>query len=212
MSYKVIRRDLTEVSRRCDFCPNYLRSLKAYVLEDSDSGELFYAGPTCAKHKAGDDALTGIPDFTKFTKEVGEREGGGAGGGAGGSGTENSEKKAIEYIVLRESKLADELNCSYKVLRDYYEKHKAEGLSESDVKHINNIASKAPEHLTLTALQRIYNYLFWIDVGIERLPEEKTDFLVGVRKTIISKGKITDNQKSAINKWLENIAGVPQLK
>ncbi|WP_319558244.1 hypothetical protein [Thiomicrorhabdus sp.] len=211
MPYKVIRRDLTETTRKCDFCPKYLTSLKAYVLEDSETGVLSYAGLTCAKNNAGDDALTGIPDLTKFTSATSEREGGGA-GNQSGANTDNPEKRAIEYLTLREEKLVDELNCSYEVLKNYYEKHKTQGLSESDISHINNIAAKAPENLTPSTLQKTYNYLFWIDVGIEKLPKDKTDFLRSVRQALVSKGNISDKQKSAVNKWLENIQGIPQLK
>ena len=213
MPYKVIRRDLTETTRQCDFCPKYLTSLKAYVLEDSETGESSYAGPTCAKNNAGESALSGIPDLTKFTMATADREGGGTGtGGQGGTATDNPEKRAIEYLILRESKLVGELNCSCPILKEYYKKHKTQGLSEDDVRYINNIASEAPENLTPLVLQKIYNYLFWLDVGIDKLPLDKTDFLVSVRKTIISKGKITDKQKAAINKWFENIDGVPQLR
>lgn len=211
MLYQVIRRDLTETTRRCDFCPQYLTSLKAYVLKDLETGELSYAGPTCAINNAGEGSTSGIPDLTKFTLATNDRVGGGT-VGQGGATTDNPEKSAIEYLTLRENKLVDELKCSYPILKEYYEKHNSQGLSDSDVRHINNIASKAPENLSPAVLQRIYNYLFWIDVGIEKLPADKTDFLVGVRNTIVSKGKISEKQKAAINRWLENIDGVPQLK
>lgn len=212
MVYQVIRRDLTETSRKCDFCPQYLTSLKAYVLRNVETGELSYAGPTCAKNKAGEHAISGIPDLTKFTltTKINEREGGG--GGNGGTSADNPEKRAIEYLILREHKLAEELKCSYSVLKDYYEKHSSQRLSESDISHINSIAAKAPDNLSPVTLQRIYNYLFWIDVAIKKLSPDKTEFLTNVRKTIVSKGKISDKQTSAINRWLENIDGVPQLK
>lgn len=211
MAYEVIRRDLTETTRKCDFCPRFLTSLKAYVLRNVETGELHYAGPACAKGKAGEEALSGVPDLTKFTMAVMNHDGGGS-GGPGGRAIDNPEKDAVEYLTLREGKLAHELNCSYQVLREYYKKYQDQGLSDSDVEHINNIASKAPDSLTPSVLQRIYNFLFWIDVGIERLPAEKTEFLVGVRNTIIARGRITENQRSAINSWLQNIDGVPQLK
>ena len=211
--YKVIRRDLTETTRKCDFCPKDLTSLKAYVLEDCETGMLSYAGPTCAKNNAGEDALTGIPDLTKFTSATNEHKGGGGGvGNKNGTHADNPQKRAIEYLTLREEKLVDELNCSYKILKNYYEKHKTQGLSETDISHINNIATKAPENLSLSTLQKIYSYLFWIDVGIEKLPKDKTEFLRSIRQALVLKGKISDKQKSALNKWLENIQGVPQLK
>ncbi|AFG37105.1 hypothetical protein [Spirochaeta africana] len=211
MKYKVIRRDLTETTRKCDFCSKALTSLKAYVLKNIATGKLLYAGPTCAKNNAGEDALSGIPDLTKFTLSTNDREGGGT-GGRGWTSEGNPEKRAIEYLMLREHKLVKELKCSYSVLKEYYERYNSYGLSESDITHINNIAAKAPDKLSPPALQRIYNYLFWIDVAVSKLPPEKTDFLVGVRVTIVSTGKISEKQKSSINRWLENIDGVPQLK
>ncbi|WP_419811056.1 hypothetical protein [Bacterioplanoides sp.] len=211
MPYQVIRRDLTETTRKCDFCPKYLTSLKAYVLKDLETGKLSYAGPTCAINKAGEGSISGVPDLTKFTSATNTREVGGP-IGQGRAGENDPEKRAVEYLMLREYKLVNELKCSYLVLREYYEKLNSQGLSESDIRHINNIAAKAPENLTLATLQKIYNYLFWIDVGIGKLPPEKNDFLVGVRKTIVSKGKISERQKISINRWLENIDGVPQLK
>jgi hypothetical protein len=189
-----------------------LRSLKAYILEDLETGELYYAGPVCAENKAGKDALTGAPDLTKFTMTMGESERGGSGGPGGNAVTEFAVKRAIEYLILREDKLVDELNCSYQVLKDYYDRYSMGELSESDARHINNIASKAPDSLTPAALQKIYNYLFWLDVAIQKLDKEKTDFLVGVRNSIASRGKVTENQKNGINKWLINIDGVPQVK
>ncbi|WP_438766400.1 hypothetical protein [Kushneria sp. TE3] len=211
MPYQVIRRDLTETTRKCDFCPQHLTSLKAYILEDLETGELSYAGPTCAENNAGKGSLFGTPDLTKFTFPKNDREGGVSGGG-GGASADNPEKRAIEYLMLRESKLVSELKCSYPVLKKYYEKQNGQGLSEADIRHVNNIAAKAPENLSLETLQRIYNYLFWIDVAIEKLPKEKNKFLVGVRSTIILRGKIFERQTESINNWLKNIDGVPQLK
>jgi len=98
--YQLIRRDLTETTRKCDFCPQYLTSLKAYVLKDLETGELSYAGPTCAKNKAGKSSITGIPDLTKFTLATNNREGSGL-GRQGGAGEDDPEKRAIEYLMLR---------------------------------------------------------------------------------------------------------------
>lgn len=213
LAYEIIRRDLTETTRKCDFCPKYLTSLKAYILKDSETSELLYAGPTCAKNNAGVVTLIGTPDLTKFTLAANEGAAGGAGGhGDGTSNEDNPEKKALEYLVLREEKLVNEMSCSYQVLNNYYEKSKTKKLSEDEITHINNIAAKAPENLRPASLQRIYNYLFWLDVAIEKLSDEKSDFLKNVRKTIVQTKKITDGQQTAINRWLVNIDGIPQLK
>jgi hypothetical protein len=66
--------------------------------------------------------------------------------------------------------------------------------------------------LKLASLQRCYNYLFWIDVGINKLPSDKIDFLRSVREDLVNSGRITEAQKKAVNRWLSNIDGVPQLK
>lgn len=216
MTYKPLRKDLTETTRKCDFCPNYLTSLKAYVLEEIGTGKIVYAGPTCAqKNISPDFTLAGIPDLTKYTLPNGERENGATGrtgGGSDGVLVDDEDRRALEYLSLREDKLVGELKCSYSVLRNYYVKSETENLTDTEVSHINNIEAKAPDHLRLNSLQRCYNYLFWIDVAIGKLTSDKTEFLRSVRSTLIAKGNISASQKNAVNKWLKNIPGVPQLK
>lgn len=214
MAYKPLRKDLTETTRRCDFCPKFLTSLKAYVLEEEGSGRIAYAGPTCAKDNIGTNyTLAEIPDLTRFTLPNGKSEGGAGGsGGSGGSTSADSNRQALEYLLLREEKLAEEMQASYLALRNYYIKSKIESLTDAELRHINNIEAKAPGKFRLANLQKCYNYLFWIDVGIERLPAEKTEFLSNIRRVLVSNGEITQSQKTAANKWLKNIQGVPQLK
>jgi len=214
VAYKPLRRDLTETTRRCDFCPKFLTSLKAYVLEDEESGIIAYAGPTCARDNIGANyTLAGIPDLTRFTLPNGESEGGtGGAGGSGGGTVADPNRRALEYLLLREDKLTEEMQTSYSVLRNYYVKSKTESLTDAEFRHINNIEAKAPEGLRLANLQRCYNYLFWIDVGIERLSAGKTEFLRDMRRALVDNGGLTQPQKNAVNKWLRHINGVPQLK
>jgi hypothetical protein len=214
MPFKPLRKDLTETSRRCDFCPKFLTSLKAYVLEEEGSGRIAYAGPTCAKNNiAASYSLVGVPDLTKFTLPNTEGEGGSGGtGGSGGSNSEDPNRKALEYLLLREEKLADAMHTSYSALKKYYIKSKTESLTEAEIRHVNNIEAKAPEKFRLVNLQRCYSYLFWINVGIEKLPAEKKEFLSDIRRILVSDGGISQTQKVAVNKWLVNIPGVPQLK
>lgn len=214
MTFKPLRKDLTETTRRCDFCPNYLTSLKAYVLEEEESGRIAYAGPTCAKNNISSDyTLAGIPDLTRFTQSNEEGEGrAGGSGGASGSSSEDPSRQAIEYLILREEKLVNDMHTSYSTLKGYYIKYKKEPLIDAEICHIDNIEAKAPEKLRLSNLQKCYNYLFWIDIGIEKLPAGKTKFLSDVRRSLVNSGKITQAQKVAVNKWLVNIPGVPQLK
>lgn len=214
MAYKPLRKDLTETTRKCDFCPHYLTSLKAYVLEEIGTGTIAFAGPTCAKKKiAAEYTLAGLPDITKFTMPNGAGENGACGtGGFGGRTVDEPNRLALEYLVLREEKLAEPMGCSYSVLRNYYIKSKTQILSDEEVRHINNIEAKSPKKLRLANLQKCYNYLFWIDVGIEKLPTDKTEFLRNIRSALVDNGSISENQKVAVNNWLKNIQGVPQLR
>lgn len=104
------------------------------------------------------------------------------------------------------------MHILYSALKGYYIKYKKEPLIDADICHIDNIEAKDPEKLRLSNLQKCYNYLFWIDVGIEKLPAGKAKFLSDVRRSLVNSGKITQAQKVAVNKWLVNIPGVPQLK
>jgi hypothetical protein len=212
MGYKALRKDLTETTRKCDFCESYLTSLKAFVLEDESTGSIAYAGPTCAKNKLGKGfTLSGIPDLTKFTLSDNIRDTN-SGGGKGGRKSLDPVRLAIEYLTLREEKLKDVMKTSYSVLKGYYNVSKSRSLTEAEVLHINNIEAKSPDSLKLASLQRCYNYLFWIDVGINKLPSDKIDFLRSVREDLVNSGRITEAQKKAVNRWLSNIDGVPQLK
>jgi len=78
--------------------------------------------------------------------------------------------------------------------------------------HINNIEAKAQVDLKLTTLQQCYNYLFWIDVAIEKLDTNKTEFLKEIRKVLVKKRVITLSQKEGVNNWIKFIDGVPKLK
>ena len=214
MSFIALRKDLTEATEKCRFCPNNLSSLTAYVLQDEITHEIFYAGPTCARKNAKNgDSLSILPDLTKFTLPHDKGHAGNHGSRSGNGRADTSlEKKALEYLILREQKLHREINCSYSVLKKYMEKLKISKLEETEIQHILNIEKKAPENLRLNNLQLLYNALFWIDVGIELLPSDKNDFLKGVRVAITKRKEITPKQKEGVNKWLENIEGVPCLR
>ncbi len=213
MTYKPLRKDLTETSEKCAFCPKHLRSLKAYVLKNTQTGEIVLSGPECAKkHLAEGFSLKGIPDLTKYTSATGTRTSGGTGGGGNSSSENADEKRAIEYLELRERKLADKINSSWEVLSDFYKSYLEGNLTPEIVRSINNIERKAPDNLKLNTLQKCYNYLFWIDVGIEKLDEDKRAFLLSIRNTILARKQLSQKQFDAMNRWLENIDGVPQLK
>ncbi len=213
MNYKPLRKDLTEITRQCDFCPKYLTSLKAYVLEEINTGKIVYAGPTCTKNNiASDCSLAGIPDFTRYTLPNKESENAsGCTGGSNGVSTDNPGRRAKEYLELREEKLAEEMQCSDSVLRNYYIKSRTENLNDNEITHINSIEEKSPEKLKFINLYKCYNYLFWIDIAINKLSGDPK-FLISIRSTLVSTGKISDKQKDGVNKWLNKIKGIPPLK
>jgi hypothetical protein len=213
MRYKALRRDLTEHTRKCDFCPRLLTSLKAYVLEDLETGEIVYAGPKCAQDRIGADVkLSDFPDLTRFTESVNDGADHGGGGGGGGAAGADARRSAMEYLLLREQKLPDAMKCSFGPLREYFLQSQHRSLTDEEISHIRNIEAKAPASLRLNALQRCYNYLFWMDVGIARLDPEKAEFLQIIRAILLRKREITAGQRDGVNRWLRGIPGVPQLK
>ena len=188
--------------------------MKAYVLEDLATGEILHAGPTCAQdHIAAGERLVGCPDLTRFTASIHEGPDHGGGGGAdGGADGADGRRDAMEYLLLREHKLPAEMKCSFTPLRAYFLESQRRVLTDDEIAHIRNIEAKAPAPLRLNTLQRCYNYLFWIDVGLARLGPDKVDFLQSVRAALLVKHAITVRQREAINRWLQGIPGVPQLK
>lgn len=211
--YRPLRKELTETDEKCEFCPKKLTSLKAYVLQNINTGKVVYSGPSCAKkHIAEGFSLLGIPDLTKFTSTTGTREVGNVGGGSRGERGNDRRRRAIEYINLRENKLVGEFNCSYEVLRDYYNAFVEGELDDVAVNHICNIENNAPPLLKLAILQKCYNYLFWIDVAIAKLDESKLAFLKGIRRTVVAREGLSEKQFNGLNQWLGNVDGVPQLK
>ncbi|MCP4488445.1 MAG: hypothetical protein GY820_14150 [Gammaproteobacteria bacterium] len=215
MKYKPLRRDLTEFTEKCHFCLRPLHSMKAFVFEIVETGETVYSGPVCAeKFVESKEILKELPDLTKFTLAM--KEGGKRTAGheiVRGARRENSKrKKALEYLELREGKLAPDFSTSYKPMKAYYLKGKNSQLSDDEIQHILNIENKAPENLRLENLQRCYNYVFWIDIALAKIGEKAQDFFPGVRSYLVNNFKITPKQKEGINNWLKNQKGIPQLK
>ena len=56
----------------------------------------------CKKHLAEGFSLKGIPDLTKYTSATGSGSGGSGCGGGSSSSNNADEKRAIEYLELRE--------------------------------------------------------------------------------------------------------------
>ncbi|WET00209.1 hypothetical protein P2W68_11360 [Chryseobacterium arthrosphaerae] len=222
MKYKPLKKDLTEQEETCFYCNRRLKSLKAYVLEDLETGYNIFVGPSCIKEFISKDYnLSLIPDLTRYTEALNSR----------GKKENDSEervhiqkentleqsekdyKKAIEYLELREDKLAGSYNTSYTVLNKYYQIYLTNNKLETDiVRHILNIEKNAPEKFKLINLQKCYNYSFWIKVGIRQLNEEASSFLKSIESYLQINLTITDKQKKGVNKWLEKLDAIPKLK
>lgn len=224
MKYKPLKKDLTEQEETCFYCNRKLKSLKAYVLEDIETGNNIFVGPSCIKEFVSKDYnLSLIPDLTKYTEVLNPR-------GKKENDTDDDEKiriqkqstleqiekdhkKAIEYLELREDKLAESYNTSYGILNEYYQLYLNDKILEPNtIKHILNIEKNAPEKFKLINLQMCYNYSFWIKVGIRQLDNEASIFLKSIEKHLQKNLTITDKQKEGVNKWLENLTGIPKLK
>jgi hypothetical protein len=103
LAYKPLRKDLTDGEKICHFCPKPLRSLKAYVLENTETKEQVYAGPTCTvKHIDSGIKLSSIPDLTKYTCSLDENDGHG--------GHANGEGRGKKTITTTEEKLLNIFN------------------------------------------------------------------------------------------------------
>lgn len=216
MEYIALRKDLTESTVKCKFCNRSLRSLKAYVLLDSDSGIEVYSGSTCARNNIDPSVhLNHLPDLTKFTLSNEEHQGAGNNNNTGGRAStleESRKKKALEYIELREHKVVNSLVPSYKVLKDYYDLSKTRDLTINEVNHILNIENNAPHDRKHETLLRCYNYLFWIDVALAKVDNKGIKYLASMKTTIMKYKKLSLSQLVGTNKWLEHIEGVPALQ
>lgn len=209
--YKPICKDLIEHEQKCHFCAKNMTSLKAYKLKHKETSEIVFAGPLCTKRNIDQGIkLSVIPDLTKYTQPLGKK-GGGAITEKPIIRAEEDKRKAMEYLELREQRFEKYHSISYIVLKNYYNKSQNEELNKSEIRHILNIENKTDERYKLATLQRCYNYLFWIDVALNKL-EKDNDFLEGIKTNIIKKFKITPKQKDGVNNWLKNIKGVPQIK
>lgn len=219
MSYRPLKKDLTNGTQNCHFCGVAIRSLKAYILENIDSKEKVFSGPDCAKQNIHSDYKLGlIPDLTKYTLALSKKEGSStnrAGDRTNLKSTDEEQnlRKAIEYLELRENKLAQFFNTSFPKLKNYFNSYLISGeLKKDEIQHILNIEKNAPDTLKLINLQKCYNYFFWIDIGIGKLGGVADEFLIPIKNYLIKNLKISEKQKIGVNKWLKNIDGVPQLK
>lgn len=219
MNYRPLKKDLTDGTQKCHFCNRPLSSLKAFILEDEKTKEIVFSGPKCAKENIDRKYnLKLIPDLTKYTLAFNDKD--------SVSRSHLKERnllnltqeeinfrKAIEYLELRENKLAEDFNTSFFVLNEYYLFYLENGfLNKNQVQHILNIENKSPNNFKLINLQKCYNYIFWINKGISILDDKADDFLIPIRIYLTNNLKISEKQKNGVNKWLKNLEGIPQLK
>lgn len=219
MSYRPLKKDLTDGTEICHFCNRPLKSLKAYILLNENTKEFVYSGPKCAENNINQTYnLQLTPDLTKYTLGINNKESSSNGTVTKLSTSKYSDaelnlRKVIEYLELRENKLSEDFNTSYKVLNEYYKEYlEKRTLGLNQIRHILNIERKSPESLRLVNLQKCYNYFFWINTGIQKLEDKADDFLIPIKNYLIKNLKITDRQKAGVNKWLENLEEIPQLK
>jgi len=222
MSYRPIKKDFTEGTVKCFFCNRPLKSLKTYILENIYNNELVNSGPTCAaKNLDKQYNLNIIPDLTKYTlstqtedeEELFSNNDNGKRNNSTLTTEDRNLRTAIEYLELRENKLAENFQTSYPTLKNYYTIYQNTRILDSDsVNHILNIEKKAPENYKLRNLQMCYNYSFWLIISIKKLDKEANNFLSPVYEYLKKKMRITEKQKNGINNWLKKLDGIPQLK
>jgi hypothetical protein len=222
MSYRPIKKDLTEGTVKCYFCNRPLNSLKTYILENLENNKLVNAGRTCAEKNIDNRYnLNLIPDLTKYTLSFQKKETVDLSNSSDKRSKNHSTltmeeenlRTAIEYLELRENKLAEKFHTSYPTLKNYYIIYQnTRHLDTDSVNHILNLEKKAPENYKIKNLQKCYNYSFWLSISIARLSEEANRFLTPVFTYLKKNMKITENQKKGINNWLIHLDGIPQLK
>ncbi|RLK06739.1 hypothetical protein [Tenacibaculum discolor] len=219
MKYRPLKKDLTDGTKTCHFCNRPLKSLKAYILMDEKTKEKIYSGPKCAEDNISNKYnLKLIPDLTRYTLAINDKESVLSSNFVERNTLKHTEKdlnyrKAIEYLELRENKLSEDFNTSYNVLKEYYSFYLVEGtLNLKQINHILNIEKKSPDSLRLINLQKCYNYIFWINIGIQKLEEKADGFLIPIKNYLINNLKLSIKQKKGVNKWLQNLAETPLLK
>lgn len=222
MSYRPIKKDLTDGTLKCYFCKRSLISLQTYVLENLENKKIVNAGRACAEKNIDNKYnLNSIPDLTKYplssqkeeTEELTNRSDKGSRNHSTLTTEEKNLRTAIEYLELRENMLVERFHTSSPTLKNYYTIYQnTRHLDTDSVNHILNIERNEPENYKIKNLQKCYNYSFWLRKGIERLDKEANSFLISIHKYLIKKMKISEKQKIGTNKWLKNLVGIPQLK
>lgn len=208
MVYSLLRKDLIPIDTKCEFCSKTLKSGKGYLLI-SDLGSYVYAGKKCAMNNSSNGGtINKLPDLTRYTispedENVNPPLMPGGHGGRPANTPADEVRQASEYLILRQQSLKPYLpGISYSGFDKYYLSYQESTLDDKAVRHIINVEKKAPDKLKLKTLQKCYNYLFWIDVAIQRIGEDHkgTEFLQGVRDYMIKNYSITDIQKDGVNR------------
>ncbi|HEB9333213.1 TPA: hypothetical protein RZK42_001030 [Campylobacter coli] len=186
-----------------------LTSGKAYYLYYKDGNRFCgCAGKECATQKCNNDLNT-IPDFTKslisnFKKEtkiiqdkkhIHET-----------NLSKNDVSMAIEYVVLRQSKLKKFEKANYFILNDYYKEYlKTNTLSPNSIKHIINIEKKAPLQFKLENLLTCYAYEYKILLALKSIPNNKRTYLASILSNLRKYYTLTDGQINGVERWFKKI-------
>ncbi|EHF4516253.1 hypothetical protein NOJ13_001401, partial [Campylobacter coli] len=192
------------------FCQDrLLTSGKAYYLHYKDNNKFCgYAGKECAKQKCNND-LNAIPDFTKslisnFKKETKIIQGKKHTHRANLSKSDIS--MAIEYVVLRQSKMKKFKKANYFILNDYYKEYlKTNILSPNSIKHIINIEKKAPLRFKLENLLTCYAYEYKILLALKSIPSNKRTYLSSILSNLRKYYTLTDRQINGVERWFKKI-------
>ncbi|MBK2001086.1 MULTISPECIES: hypothetical protein [unclassified Campylobacter] len=204
-----VKKDFVAFNTKSVCQDRLLTSGKAYYLYYKDSNKFYgYAGKECARQKCNND-LNIIPDFTKslisnFKKEtkiiqnskhIYET-----------NLNKNDISIAIEYVVLRQSKLKKFEKANYFILNDYYKEYlKTNTLSLNSIKHVINIEKKAPLQFKLENLLTCYAYEYKILLALKSTPRNNRAYLISILSNLRKYYTLTDRQINGVEEWFKKI-------
>ncbi|MBK1972474.1 hypothetical protein JG677_00065 [Campylobacter sp. TTU-622] len=204
-----VKKDFIAFNKK-SFCQDrLLTSGKAYYLHYKDNNKFCgYAGKECVKQKCSND-LNIVPDFTKslisnFKKETKIIQGKKHIHRANLSKSDIS--MAIEYVILRQSKMKKFKKANYFILNDYYKEYlKTNTLSLNSIKHILNIEEKAPLKFKLDNLLTCYAYEYKILLALKNIPINKRAYLISILSNLRQYYTLTDKQIEGLKEWFKRI-------
>lgn len=211
--------------QKCSFCNNTLTAGKAVYLREIATGDLKPSGPICAVKQAGE-MTEKIPDFTKCAHLIidslpDEDEDQPNQAGSPSLSKRKQRPRRLnaptgftehEYLRLRLTKLHGFKRVFYPPLKEVFDRYEAGQANENDHSHISRLMDKmAAEQPALSQdnLQACYAFGYWIDQLIKDRPKE--NFPRAMKKSLQDNLYLSEAQLSGLNKWFENVDGLPQL-